>query len=145
MSAEELKDVKESLIEWQEASLDWERKCREALEEVERQKDIVVEMRKLNNNVITERDALRNINDALLKHSEGVTIRELKLAEALKHTFKVFHSMADRGDYPLELLETYPEHFLGKRGFQYLVDAIKAAEPEFDSFKFSQEAEKERG
>lgn len=64
------------------------------------------------------------------------------LLDALKHTLKVFHSMADRGDYPLELLEFSPsslnKFFLGKRGFQYALDAIKTAEPEFDSFKFRQ-------
>lgn len=67
-----------------------------------------------------------------------------ELLGALKHTLKVYHSMADRGNYPLELLDyddanKLSKHFLGKRGFQYLIDAIKTAEPKFDSFKFSQE------
>ena len=45
---------------------------------------------------------------------------------AIEHTIDLFKKMAERGDYPLELL---PEldgkpnpHFTGKQGFSYLVE-----------------------
>lgn len=48
---------------------------------------------------------------------------------AINHTIAVFRSMAERGDYPIELL---PEvngapnpAFMGKQGFHYLVEASR--------------------
>lgn len=50
---------------------------------------------------------------------------------AMEHVLKVFTSMADRGHYPIELLpyvEDKPNpHYLGKQGWEFLTDAIKAA------------------
>lgn len=49
------------------------------------------------------------------------------MLEALKHCHAVFSSMADRGRYPDELIPTAP-HYLGKQGFEFLVNAIAKAE-----------------
>ena len=65
-----------------------------------------------------------------------MTPATLQLLDAAKHMVKVLHSLADRGHYPQELLTTdlttnKPSPlFMGKHGFSFLTDAIRAVEKE---------------
>lgn len=58
-----------------------------------------------------------------------------EIREALNHCINVFRSMSDRGAYPQELLpfDLYDQTkdsplFMGKQGFMFLHDALKALE-----------------
>lgn len=55
-----------------------------------------------------------------------------KLIEAATHAYNVFLSLAERGEYPLELLPddsdgNPSEWFMGKQGLMFLINAIKDA------------------
>lgn len=52
------------------------------------------------------------------------TSKPMSLREALEHCLKIFKSQADRGRYPEELVYDSP-YFLGRRGWQFLTDALE--------------------
>lgn len=51
-------------------------------------------------------------------------IQKDECIEALSHCLMIFQSQADRGLYPLELMEGKPE-FLGKKGWKFITNALK--------------------
>lgn len=60
------------------------------------------------------------------KHDAQLIASAPELLEALIHANTVLKSMADRGLYPLEVLDGEKE-YLGKAGFQFMTKAINKA------------------
>lgn len=71
------------------------------------------------------RDSQHQVIITLTKRAKAAEDREDTLRDALEYALKVFRSLSDRGQYPRELLPEYRREFLGRQGFQWMLDALE--------------------
>lgn len=77
--------------------------------------------------IMRERDSFKSAFETQTNILQAEKARNEQLKHALEHCLKVFRSLADRGDYPRELLPNCPE-YLGKQGLRFVIEALNKSE-----------------